>query len=146
MKIRYRSNLVAGVVSILFGIIVVLMIPSQISLGYGEATSITPRTIPYVLAIICIVSGVVLLIQSLILKKDTVKELELKKEIKAISYMLVFLVYALLFEVNFILASIFLGVMTLAFLRCKKPLYYAIVIALVLVLYVLFTQVLHVQF
>ncbi len=82
----------------------------------------------------------------LILKKDTVEELELKKEVKAISYMLVFLVYALLFEVNFILASIFLGAMTLVFLRCKKPVYYGIVVALVLVLYVLFTQVLHVQF
>ena len=53
-KIRYRSNLTAGIVSIIFGIIVFCVIPSQISLGFDNTYGITPRTIPYVLAGICI--------------------------------------------------------------------------------------------
>lgn len=35
-KIRYRSNLTAGIVSIIFGIIVFCVIPSQISLGFDK--------------------------------------------------------------------------------------------------------------
>ena len=53
-KIRYRSNLTAGIVSIIFGSIVLSVIPSQISLGFDNTYGITPRTIPYVLAGICI--------------------------------------------------------------------------------------------
>ena len=47
-KIRYRSNLTAGIVSIIFGLIVLSVIPSQISLGLDTPYGITPRTIPYV--------------------------------------------------------------------------------------------------
>ena len=145
MKLHYRCNLVAGIAAALFGLIVILLIPGQISLGYGEVKGITPRTLPYALGGICVVLGAVLIFQSLVLRKDTVRELDVKKELKAICYMLVLLAYALLFKVNFILASIFLGVATLLFLRSKKPLYYGIVIAVVLGLYALFTQVLHVR-
>ena len=145
MKIRYRCNLVAGIASILFGLVVVLLTPYQISLGYGESNGITPRTIPYALGAICMVLGAVLVIQSLVFKKDKVKELVVKQELKAILYMLMLLIYCLLFKVNFILASTFLGCITLVFLKCKKPLYYVIIVVTALILYALFTQVLHVR-
>ena len=80
-KIRYRSNLTAGIVSIIFGLIVLSVIPSQISLGFDNTYGITPRTIPYVLAGICILFGALLIVQSLVLKKDTVKEMELSREL-----------------------------------------------------------------
>ena len=67
-KIRYRSNLTAGIVSIIFGSIVLSVIPSQISLGFDNTYGITPRTIPYVLAGICILFGALLIGQSLVLK------------------------------------------------------------------------------
>ena len=60
-KIRYRSNLTAGIVSIIFGLIVLSVIPSQISLGFDNTYGITPRTIPYVLAGICILFGALLI-------------------------------------------------------------------------------------
>lgn len=146
MKIKYRCNLVAGIVSMLFGIVVVLLIPFQISLGYGHSSGITPRTLPYALGGICIVLGAVLIFESLVLKKDKVKEVEVKQELKALLYMLMFVVYAFLFKVNFILATAFLGIVTLVFLKSKKVLYYIIVLATVGLLYVLLTQVLHIRF
>lgn len=144
-KVRYRSNLTAGIVSIIFGIIVFCVIPSQISLGFDNTYGITPRTIPYVLVGICIVFGGLLIIQSLVLKKDTVKEMELSQELKALAYMAVFVVYSLLFNVSFVLATILLGAVTLMFLKCKKPLYYAIVAVTVVFLYFVLTQFLHIQ-
>ena len=144
-KIRYRSNLTAGIVSIIFGAIVLSVIPSQISLGFDNTYGITPRTIPYVLAGICIFFGALLIVQSLVLKKDTVKEMELSRELKALAYMAVFVVYSLLFNVSFVIATILLGAVTLMFLKCKKPLYYAIVAVTVVFLYFVLTQFLHIQ-
>ena len=144
-KNRYRSNLTAGIVSIIFGLIVLSVIPSQISLGFDNTYGITPITIPYVLAGICILFGALLIVQSLVLKKDTVKEMELSRELKALAYMAVFLVYSLLFNVSFVLATILLGAVTLMFLKCKKPLYYAIVAVTVVFLYFVLTQFLHIQ-
>ena len=121
------------------------MIPSQISLGFDNTYGITPRTIPYVLAGICIVFGVLLIIQSLVLKKDEVKTLDVGKELKALGYMAVILIYALLFKKSFLVSTMFLGVATLAFTGSKKKSFYVIVLAAVLILYLLFSKVLHVQ-
>ena len=51
----------------------------------------------------------------------------------------------ILFDYSFIVASIFLGTVTLLFTKSKRKLYYVIVMITVIVLYLLFTQVLHVR-
>lgn len=145
MKIRYRSNAAAGVVSIVLSIVCLILIPRQIGEDYTVTYGITSRTVPYAVAVLWIVCGMVLLVQSLLLKKDEVKELDLKKEGKALGYMAVLLVYAILFNKSFLLSTAFLGAVTLVFLGCRRKLFYAIVLALVVVLYLLFSQVLHIQ-
>ena len=87
----------------------------------------------------------VLLIQSLILKKDTVKTLIVGKELTAFAYMGMLLIYSILFKRSFLISTILLGVATLAMTGTKKKLYYVIVIAMVVVLYLLFAKVLHIQ-
>ena len=145
MKIRYRSNAAAGVASIALGVICLILIPRQIGEDYAVTYGITSRTVPCAVAALWIVCGAALLIQSLLLKKDVVKELDVKKEAKALAYMAVLLVYAILFTKSFLLSTAFLGVVTLVFLRSRRKLFYAIVLALVAALYLLFSQVLHIQ-
>jgi putative tricarboxylic transport membrane protein len=145
MKITYRSNLVAGIVSVILGIICMVIIPGQIGEDYSATYGITSRTVPYAVAILWIICGIVLMIQSLVLKKDEVKTLDVGKELKALAYMAVILVYALLFKKSFLVSTMFLGVATLAFTGSKKKSFYVIVLATVLILYLLFSKVLHVQ-
>jgi len=137
MEIKYKSNLAAGIVSIILGVICIILVPAT----YG----ITSRTIPCAIGVLWIVCGVVLLIQSLILKKDTVKTLIVGKELKALAYMAMLLIYSILFKRSFLISTILLGVATLAMTGTKKKLYYVIVIAMVVVLYLLFAKVLHIQ-
>ena len=59
--------------------------------------------------------------------------------------MAVLLAYAILFRKSFLLSTAFLGVVTLAFTGTKRKSFYAIVLVIVAVLYVLFAKVLHVQ-
>ena len=99
MKIRYRSNAAAGAVSIVLGVICLILIPRQIGEDYAVTYGITSRTVPYAVTVLWIVCGLALLVQSLLLKKDEVKELDLKKEGKALAYMGILLVYAMFSQV-----------------------------------------------
>lgn len=145
MKVKYRSNLVAGIVSILLGGICWMIIPSQIAEDYAVTYGITSKTVPYAVAALWVICGFVLVLQSLILKKDDIKVIEVKKEAKALGYMAVILVYALLFKKSFLLSTAFLGVATLVFTGTKKKSFYGIILVVVLVLYLLFSKVLHIQ-
>lgn len=145
MKIRYHSNLSAGCFSIVLAVILFLMIPSQIGAESQSVHGITSRSLPYALSILMGGAGVGLLFQSLVLKLDTVKELEIQKEFKGLLYMACLLLYGISFSRSFVLSTVFLGVVTLAFTKCKKIRYYLIVVAVVIVLYFIFTQLLHVR-
>lgn len=145
MKLKYRSNLIAGIVSIILGLVCWKIIPMQIAEDYSVTYGITSRTVPYAVAVLWIVCGGILIIQSMILKKDEIKVLDAAKEAKALGYMAVLIIYALLFRKSFLISTTFLGVVTLAFTGSKKKSYYMIVVAVVVVLYLLFSKVLHVQ-
>ena len=145
MNIKYKINLCAGIGSIIFGLIVWFLIPSQIEVEKVSKYGINSRTIPYVLVTIFIAGGVALVIQSLVFKKDTIRILELKKELKAFMYMSILLIYAFLFNINFMLSLGFLGVATLLIMKTRKVLYYIIVIILTIILYLLFTHGLNMR-
>lgn len=145
MKVKYRTNLWAGIVSMICGVILLAVIPGQIGTEYSSGYGITSRSIPYTAAAIFMAGGALLIIQSRVLKKDTIKELNLVKEGKGLAYMAIFAVYAVLFDYSFIISSIFLGAMTLVCSKSRKKMYYIIVSLTVLILYLLFTQVLHVR-
>ena len=145
MEIKYKSNLVAGIVSLILGVICLILVPLQIAEDYSATYGITSRTVPYAIGILWIVCGVILLVESLILKKDSEKTLVVGKELKALAYMVILLAYGILFKRSFLISTILLGVATLAMTGTKKKLFYVIVIAMVVVLYLLFAKVLHIQ-
>lgn len=145
MEIKYKSNLAAGIVSIILGVICIILVPLQIAEDYSATYGITSRTVPYAIGILWIVCGIILLVQSLVLKKDTEKTLIVGKELKALAYMAILLVYSILFKRSFLISTIMLGLATLAMTGSKKKLFYVIVIVVVAVLYFLFGKVLHIQ-
>ena len=145
MEIKYKSNLAAGIVSLILGVICLILVPLQIAKDYSATYGITSRTVPYAIGILWIACGVILLVESLILKKDTEKTLVVGKELKALAYMVILLAYGILFKRSFLISTILLGVATLAMTGTKKKLFYVIVIAMVVVLYLLFAKVLHIQ-
>ena len=135
----------AGIVSIILGVICIILVPLQIAEDYSATYGITSRTIPCAIGVLWIVCGVVLLIQSLILKKRHSENTDRRKRIKSIS---IYGHAAYLFnsvQRSFLISTILLGVATLAMTGTKKKLYYVIVIAMVVVLYLLFAKVLHIQ-
>ena len=145
MKIKYRSNLVAGCIAIIAAVVLFLLIPSQVGVERKATYGINSRTLPYALSVLMAVCGVGLMIQSLIFKKDEVKELELKKEGVGLLYMLVLLAYGIGFNYSFLISTVLLGVITLAFLKDKKWLHYLIVVIVTAAIYFIFTELLHLR-
>lgn len=147
MSIKYKSNLCGGIFSVALSILLFFLIPRQIGVDPASTstTGVDSRTVPYAMAVLILVCGVVLILQSVVLKRDTVKELVLAKEWLALVYIICLIVFAMLYKVSFILSTGFLGIITLVLLKCKKPLYYVIEIAVVVALYFIFTELLGVR-
>jgi len=143
--VKYRSNLWGGILSIIMGVAVCCLVPAYIGTE-SSATKlygINSRTVPYGMAILLIICGVILLIQSLVFKKDTVKELVVKQEFLAVIYIALLVVSLVIYAHSFILSMLLLGFATLAMLKCKKILYYMIEAATVFVLFFVFNYILH---
>ena len=106
---------------------------------------ITSRTIPYGVAGLIGVCGIVLIVKSLVLKKDQVKEIVLRHEVPSLIMIIMLLGYLFVFEKEWPLSTAALGCVSLALSKCKKWYYYVIVIAITVGLYFLFTEVLYVR-
>lgn len=145
MKIRYRTNLVAGVFALIAAVVLFAIIPSQVGVERRSTYGINSATIPYGMAFLMAFCGVGLIFQSLVLKKDEVRELDLLQEAKGLVYMVVIVLYAIGFSKSFLISTGLLGVVTLAMQKDKKPLHYVIVLAVVAALYAVFTYLLHVR-
>ena len=145
MILRYKSNLCAGMAGIIFGAVLYYLIPNYIGTEYGVEDMITSRTMPYAVAVIAMLCGAALVFQSVVLKKDTVKQVELGKEAKALFYMVVLAVYCLTFQYGFIMTTAGIGVATLVFSGSKRIYHYVVVIGTVFLLYWVFTSVLYVR-
>lgn len=147
MTIKYKSNLCGGIFSIVLSILLFVLIPIQIGVDPASTstTGVNSRTVPYAMAVLILVCGVILILQSVVGKRDTVKELVLTKERLALVYIVCLIVFSLLYKVSFILSTGFLGLATLVLLKCKKPLYYIIEIAVVVALFFIFTELLGVR-
>lgn len=146
MKIHYRTNLWAGILSIIMSILLFIIIPGQIEEDMiASAGGVTSRTFPYLIAVLFVICGLILVVKSLIFKKDEVKELNCSKELIVIGYIFILLLYGLSFKKNFLLTTSLLSIITLIFCRSKKKSYYFITVGTVIGLYFIFKVLLHVR-
>lgn len=145
MTIEYKSNLYGGLVSLAVGIILILIIPSQIAADLVAMGTITSRTIPYIISAIFIICGVSLIFESVVLKRDELKTLNLKKEGKVSLFILCLFLYAIALKYSFLVSTSVLTTITLVFQGSKDKRYYAISIATVFVLYFVFKELLNVR-
>lgn len=145
MKIKYKSNLCSGIISIFFGAILFYIIRLQIGEDFTATFGITSRSIPYMMAATLMFCGAVLIFQSIVLKQDEEKVLEVKKEGILLLYILCLVGYVFIFDKSFLFANLYLGFITLAIMKTKKWNYYVIVCVTTVVLYYIFVSVLHVR-
>ena len=129
---KVPTDLLGGVVFLLFGLAMLYIIPMQIEVKKKEL--VNGQAFPKLLMYIMIGCSIILIVNQLLklLRKQPVKTttINLLVEVKAILIFLSMIVFWLVAEKtgNFAIGSAVFGVLMLFFFRCKKPLYYAIVL------------------
>ena len=130
---KVPTDLLGGVIFLVFGLLMLYIIPLQIEVKKKEL--VNGQAFPNLLMYIMIACSIVLIVNQVIkmLRKEPVKTttINLLVEVKAVLMFLAMIVFWLVAEKtgNFAVGSAVFGVLMLFFFRCKKPLYYAIVLA-----------------
>lgn len=130
---KVPTDLLGGVIFLLFGLAMLYIIPLQIEVKKKEL--VNGQAFPKLLMYIMIACSIILIVNQVLkmLRKEPVKTttINLLVELKAVLIFLSMIVFWLVAEKtgNFAIGSAVFGVLMLFFFRCKKPLYYAIVLA-----------------
>lgn len=80
MKLKIKTNLVSGIIFILIGIAILVLIPGQIKIPAHLTTGPSPQIIPRLAAVGMLICSAILIIQSLVFKKEKIIEIDFKYE------------------------------------------------------------------
>lgn len=146
MKFKIKTNLWSGIVMGLFSIAMLLSMPSQVRLPMFDSGAPSPRIIPGICLVGTLICSVILLFQSLVLKKEKEFEFDWKKEKPCIFLIFLLCVYvALTIYIGFIPAVVIIFPIILFYCGERKPLIYVFTLLAGIGIFFLFKYVFHVS-
>ncbi|MCR4999791.1 MAG: tripartite tricarboxylate transporter TctB family protein [Lachnospiraceae bacterium] len=146
MKFKIKTNLWSGIIMGAISLLMLILMPYQVRVPAYDSGAPSPRIIPGVCLVIMLVFSLVLIFQSLVLKKEKIVEFDWEKEKPAILLIALLCAYvALMITVGFIAASAIIFIIILAYCGERKPFIYIFVIAVAIGIYFLFKMVFNVS-
>ena len=146
MKFNIKTNLVTGIVMGLFSVFLLAVMKQQVRVPAYDSGAPSPRIIPGVCIVIMLLCSVILIIQSLVFKKEKIVEFDWQKEKPAILLIVLLCIYVfLIIKLGFIIASAVIFTIVLLYSGERKPFIYIFTIALAIGIYFLFSKVFHVS-
>ncbi len=148
MHVRVHTDLVSGIFFLLFSVVLLLVIPSQVKVITDEV--VNSRTFPYVLSVIIMVMSTKTIVVEVIklARKQEVekKEFDIKVEAKALFLFTLLIVYVILIQViGYLVSSLLMVTAFLVFFKTKKWYYYAITLGISVAIFYIFRMVLNIQ-
>ena len=142
-KIKIRTNLVTGIIMGVVSIVFLLIVPMQIGEpGWVQPGSLSPRAIPTLVLSGILLCSVILIVQSLVFKKEDIYEFEVTKELTTLAILGMILGFAfIVVNFGFWPAIIIFFPAILFFMGERKPLVYIVTIVLGFGIYFLFIRV-----
>lgn len=146
MKFKIRTNLVTGILMGLFSGFMLYVMPKQVRVPAFDSGAPSPRIIPGICLVVILICSIVLIIQSLVFKKEKIVEFDWEKEKPAILLIALLCLYVfLIIKIGFILASAVTFIIILFYCGERKPFIYIFTVALAVGIYFLFSKVFHVS-
>ena len=146
MKFKIKTNLVTGIVMGLLSAFLLYIMPQQVRVPAYDSGAPSPRIIPGIALVVTLVCSIVLVIQSLVFKKEKIVEFDWEKEKPAILLIVLMCLYVfLIIKIGFILASAITFIIVLFYCGERKPFIYIFTIALAVGIFFLFSKVFHVS-
>lgn len=146
MKFKIKTNLVSGIVMGIFSLILLLTLPSQVRVPVYDSGAPSPRVIPGACIVLMLIFSVVLIVQSVVFKKEKIVEFDWEKERPVILMILMMCVYvALIIYMGYIFASIVTFIAVLLYCGERKPSVYVVTVVASVVIFFLFKNVFNIQ-
>ena len=146
MKFKIKTNLVSGIIMALFSIIMLIVMPTQVRVPAYDSGAPSPRIIPGICLVIILVFSLILIFQSLVLKKEKIVEFDWSKEKPAILMIIGMCLYVfLIITIGFILASIIVFLPILYYCGERKPWIYLFTAAASVGVFFMFRYIFHVS-
>jgi len=149
-EIAIPTDLVAAAVFFVLGIVLLLCVPSQVTVGKDEVVS--GAAFPSYLCYIMIGGSLIIAVQNIlkIMRKEPIetKTINALVEVKALIIFGILVMFWVICNVTdlFVLGAIFCAVSFLFFFRCKKKSYYVITIVFAIGIWAAFRFGLNVRF
>ncbi len=145
-KFQIKTNLWTGIIMGAISGILLLCLNSQVRVPAYDSGAPSPRIIPGICLVIMFVCSLVLIFESLVLKKEKIVEFDWEKEKPAILLIIMMCVYAaLIIWFGFIIASIVTFIAVLFYCGERKPLTYIIAAAAAVAIFFLFKNVFYIS-
>ncbi len=146
MKFKIKTNLVSGIIMGLLSAFLLYVMPKQVRVPAFDSGAPSPRIIPGICLVVILLCSIILIIQSLVFKKEKIVEFDWNKEKPAILLILLLCIYVfLIIKLGFILASAIIFTIVLFYCGERRPFIYIFTIVLAVGIYFLFTRVFHVS-
>ena len=146
MKFKIKTNLVTGIVMGLFSAFMLIVMPQQVRVPAFDSGAPSPRIIPGICLVVTLLCSIILIVQSLVFKKEKIVVFDWEKEKPAIPLIVALCIYVfLIIKIGFILASAIIFSLVLFYCGERKPFIYIFTIVMAVGIFFLFTNVFHVS-
>lgn len=146
MKFKIKTNLVSGIVMGLFSAFMLIVMPQQVRVPAFDSGAPSPRIIPGICLVVTLLCSIILIVESLVFKKEKIVVFDWEKEKPAILLIVALCIYVfLIIKIGFILASAIIFSLILFYCGERKPFIYIFTIAMAVGIFFLFSSVFHVS-
>ena len=130
----------------LFSAFMLIVMPQQVRVPAFDSGAPSPRIIPGICLVVTLLCSIILIVQSLVFKKEKIVVFDWEKEKPAILLIAALCIYVfLIIKIGFILASAIIFSLVLFYCGERKPFIYIFTIVMAVGIYFLFTNVFHVS-
>ncbi|MGN0976166.1 MAG: tripartite tricarboxylate transporter TctB family protein, partial [Gemmiger sp.] len=141
-----KTTLVPGIVMGLFSLSLLIVMPNQVRVPAYDSGAPSPRIIPGACLVLMLIFSIVLIIQSLVFKKEKIVEFDWEKEKPVIVMILMMCVYvALIIYMGYVIASIVTFIAVLFYCGERKLPTYVVTVVASVVIFFLFKNVFNIQ-
>ena len=146
VMMRVRTNLAGGSIFIVFGTILMLLLNKQV-ITYGNIAFLqSAKVIPFLAEFVMIAGGLLLVFQSLVLKKEKYVEINWEDQKYALATLLAFCMFAAgIFFAGYIIGSLLFIVLMFVLNKNKSIIEFIGLCVLAVGIYILFTRIFYVQ-
>lgn len=145
-SMRLKTNLLSGIIFVIFGGILLLFIPSQIEVSDSIPFVESARVAPFFAIMVMILGGITLIFQSLVLKRENIIEIHFAQQKNALFIIAVILLYALLiYLIGYIIASVITVGILYFFFKLKSWLHLGMTLGIAIGIYFLFSKIFNVS-